>query len=187
MKALFVISGDYQNDNYFICPFCQANLDNIDDDDYVDDNIMIWCEYRHCEMLICPSKYDVDILREGKTNSECTVKLTYKEAVDYLKSIDYKDELEDLPNMYYYLVSIMNIKCLVQPFDARDSSDEESDEEELTNYAKLRCEKKGIEVNVTNFSQLPMSIDSSHDGCYLYYNACCTECNRETYSRISGD
>jgi len=191
MRAILIVN---KNDvPIILTPCCKSIIDgndNIDIEDYIDDNIVFLCP-NHNETLICVSgrNNDIDKLENGIINNNCTIKLSYNEFINYIERNNYKNDINydyfsNQPDNYYYLVGIMNIKKIVQAKDIPDEFDQCEDNIDLI---KQLCDDKGFDVNVNHFSQVPVEIDLDHYGPCIYYHAICTECNRESYSYISGD
>lgn len=188
MKAVLIVN---KNDiPIILCPYCKEIIEEIDIDEYVDDNILYMCP-NHNETLLCiSSRYnDMDKLENGIINNNCTIKLSYDEFINYIKSNNYLNDtnynyFNNTTGNYYYLVGIMNLKKIVQVKDIPDDFSEcETDKNLILNL----CNGNGIDINITHFSELPLEIDADHYGPCLYYYGICTECNRESYSYINGD
>jgi hypothetical protein len=209
MRALFAVNKlDVYDQFYIVCPHCQAVIDeeDLEVDDYVADNCLIWCHDNCGEMLICPRGYhspkpSIDnIITTGieKLDSEldnCTEIVSREKAAKHvgekiLDEIGYRMQdgvkkyggYPDL-NIIYYLVGVLKITHLI--------SSDEFDRHYYKNKTEAEIaalvEENYHEVNITRFSDCPANIDTCHDGINLYYKGQCTHCNKNYESFIFGD
>lgn len=180
MKSLILFNGEYAT--IFYCPFCWKITDNIESNDYVKANCLAWCDKCY-EILLCLNPIDYD-------GGDCSEKITKIQAEQFLikngKSVEEMNKIIEESIDYdcnFRLASVIKITHLAdyETFDGYNKG-------KLTKQEKHNILNENYqEVNICKFKDVPISVDTSHDGVFLYYKGSCTECNRHYESYIWGD
>jgi hypothetical protein len=185
-----LICGKYDDDIAAICPFCHKDIETIDYDDYVEENIVLWCD--NCgEILLCCGyikrcnsirKYYDEIVPLGSPPCSCVKKITHQQAMQMESDSKILKLLTPLDSWKYFLVGIMEISHSLSESELGNDSDEDSPYDE-SNLPSLSLMKK-FETPIMKLKD--SHFDTDHGGTYLFYNAKCSECQRECLSVIWG-
>jgi hypothetical protein len=191
MRALIIDEED--GDIFAVCPHCRFVTNNVEVDDYVGDNCLMWCN--NCgEILFCITgdngSGDVNKLAQLAAEQSCVIRLTREEALQYVNETDLdKAVTGKKPNnekLSYYLTGVLNITHMIS--SAALSDDDTNMMDDLTDAQTLeKIREHYHDVNVTRFKDIPTEIDTAHDGIYLYYRGYCSHCGKQYENKIWGD
>ncbi|QYB17435.1 hypothetical protein PV-S19_0071 [Pacmanvirus S19] len=199
-----------------ICPKCKSYDDlGFDSEEYIGANCLYMCcgTFLICptgDIYDTRGKGDICNLQKGIATG-CTVSLTKEQAEEYMHTNgitigtngNYWCDNTDIDpnNCYYYLVSLLNITRVGRFYNPNELKSKNESKEWTEEYLlkqpdsfSLECDKPEIgtshvvykTVDCINLQKIN-TVDTSHDGIYLYYRGECTECSNCYESFITGD
>jgi len=181
-----IVSSDY--DLAVFCPLCGVPSEEVEVEDYVNSNCLLWCG-THGEVLLCATgclvaDSDIDRIRSGDTpTNPCVRELSRSEALSSAAQAGWdlagllgrleKDKDTDTRFFRTGVLRISHFGRLAN--DGDDAAD-------LQAVRWIQLSKP-----VTCFRDVPAEVDTSHDGIYLHYKAVCGKCDRAHVDYIWGD
>lgn len=180
MRTLLMIYRSY-TEAFAFCPLCKKKCDDVETDDYVGSNMLIWCK-THGEILICPTgsqdeEGEFNYLEKGMVKRSCSILLTKAELIN--SGFDLSDLEFPIDDYYAYIVGVLHLS------DIYSTSDDPPDSH---NYDyRDRTDIPYHSVDAYSFSQIQEDLNTAHDGIYLYYKGKCSECGKEYADAIWGD
>lgn len=185
MKCL-LMCGEYDDDIASVCGFCHTDVDTIDYEDYVKQNIVLWCPNCGEVLLCCGALHEENSFRELDNSnghpSNCIQEITHQEALKIESNSSLVKELLPCNGWKYFLVGVMEISHTLTQHELNesDSEDYENDENNIPSIDLMNKLKTPImKLKESEF-------DTDHGGSYLWYQADCSECKRRCTSVIWG-
>lgn len=170
-----------------ICPLCGELSENVDCDDYIEINLVMWCR-KHHEILLCIHPDYMNKLYEGvecgciKMVNIDEVKSYYNTKFNNIIPIKVRKLLND--DYYIYKCGVLKINKIISSSD-KIFDDDKFDDDFWDNAKENPQLLEYHNVDIISFSEC--EYDTSHDGIYLYYNGKCMHCNKNYESFIWGD
>lgn len=172
-----------------ICPLCGNLSDNVDIDDYIESNMVMYCD-NHNEILLCIEPDYMDNLYEG-IECGCIKMVNINEVESYYKTkfnniipTKVRKLLND--DYYIYKCGVLRINKIISTSTSEKLfvDDDDNFDDNVKENPRL-LDNYYHNVDIISFSEC--EYDTSHDGIYLYYNGKCMQCNKNYESFIWGD